>query len=185
MNLLVLGAVAALAFPAPDTGRIALELRGGGSVGEVRASAASDWIPGPAFRIGASFAATSFAELHAGWSRNAFGCSSGFCRDTDVRFTGSGLDFGGRLHASIVWAGAGLVYHALRSESVRDSDRSVAETDAALGWHAGAGLAIPVMRRIVIVPGIRYATYSAGFAGEPADAIGYLIGDVGLRINVW
>lgn len=179
----ILAAAAAFATPPADTTRFTVEVRGGAAIGHVAASHGNpDRVPGPAFRIAAAMAVTRFADLTAGYGSSGFGCRTGFCEGNTVRFTGAGFDAGARVHAGHVWAHAGVVRHVLRSRWRAQGGTGRAATEAALGWHAGAGVAVPVADRVQLTPGVRYIAYRAAHTGGPADAVGYLTGDVGVRV---
>jgi hypothetical protein len=204
MNLLLIGMLAAFASPAADTTRVSaaqhgvatgaaanperlpirVEARLGGSIGVVRAAEADDRLPGPAWHIGASYPVAHFAEVTGGYGHHSFRCESGFCQDRDVHFTGRGVDVGVRLHTAHLWAATGVIFHALDSRWTTDLGAHAHGAPGALGWHAGAGLAVPVTDRFRVVPGVRYANYQASFDGAPGAGVGYLTVDIGVSVRV-
>jgi hypothetical protein len=182
--VLAAGVLAGAHASAPaDSGRFALELRGGAAIGQVRAAAGpAERIPGPAWRVGGSYALARFLDASIGFGSSGFGCRTGFCQDNNVRFTGTGLDAGLRVHGGAAWARAGLVRHTLHSRADAQAGPITARSAPAVGWEAGAGVQLGLGRGVQLAPGVRYATYRAAFDGGPAEAVGYLTGDVGVRV---
>jgi hypothetical protein len=180
----VLSAVAAAvmaAAPAQAQLRVlGVEVRGGAAAGNY-AAAASDFelLPQPSFGATLSYAVTELVGVYAGYSRNSFGCETGFCAGRDVSFTSQGVDAGVRLSLPVVagpWVSAGIVSHSLDS----DSDGTLETSTSGLGFSAGAGVELRLGRRLSVTPGVRYVRYGA--AGD--DGVAMLVGDVGLRIRM-
>jgi hypothetical protein len=90
------------------------------------------------------------------------------------------LDAGVRVELPAnLWVRGGLVMHSLKGESSGGEESS----DAALGFGAGAGIAIRLGDRLSFTPGIGYERYNASTpAGD--HPVGLLTGDVGLRIHL-
>lgn len=179
--LLALSAAAVLAAPAQaQLEGLALEVRGGAAAGNY-ARAASDFelLPQPSFGAALSYAATGGVSVYAGYSRNRFGCETGFCADRDVTFTSQGLEAGVRLGLPVAagpWVSAGVVRHSLDAES----NGTLTADAGGVGFSAGAGAELRLGRRLSVTPGVRYVRY--GDAGD--DGVAMLVGDVGLRIRM-
>lgn len=180
-TLLALSAAAVLAAPAQaQLDRLSLEVRGGAAAGNY-ARAASDFelLPQPSFGAALAYAATDRVSVYAGYSRNSFGCQTGFCEDRDVTFTSHGIDAGVRLGLPVVagpWVSAGIVRHSLEA----DSNGTPTMNDSGVGFSAGAGAELRLGRRLSVTPGVRYVRYGA--AGD--DGVAMLVGDLGLRIRM-
>jgi hypothetical protein len=179
--LLALSAAAVLAAPAQAQLRnLAVEVRGGAAAGNY-ARAASDFelLPQPSFGATLSYAATEMIAVYAGYSRNSFGCETGFCDGRDVSFTSQGVDAGVRLSLPVVagpWVSAGIVSHSLEA----DANGTGAEDASGFGFSAGGGVELRLGRRLSVTPGVRYVRYGAA----DDDGVAMLVGDVGLRIRM-
>jgi opacity protein-like surface antigen len=192
MTSLLSGLLLGLAVLPADTGRAALadrihfELRAGVAVGEARVAASGrQWDPGAAWRIGASFAALPGLDLYAGYGRNGFGCSDGFCAGNDVTFASAGLDAGLRYQVGMGWLRAGVIRHALHSDWNNAEGAGSSSSDAATGWEAGAGIAFALAPRLQLTPGIRYSTFRAALTDATTrDAVGVLTTDIGIRYRL-
>ena len=61
------------------------------------------------------------------------------------------------------------------------------ESERALGFEVGAGVAVPLGRTLSFTPGVRYRSHDAEFEGYPEfgeEDISYFLADLGLRIAV-
>lgn len=181
--LSVVAAAVVTAAPAQAQLRgLAVEVRGGAAAGNY-AAAASDFelLPRPSFGAALSYAATDRVAVYAGYSRNSFGCETGFCAGRDVSFTSQGVEAGVRLSLPVVagpWVSAGIVSHSLEADS--DGPAAGADDASGVGFSAGGGVELRLGRRLSVTPGVRYVRYGAA----DDDGVAMLVGDVGLRIRM-
>ena len=139
--------------------RLAVELRGGVDL-------PTQEIGGEGLGTGFGFDATlryrfmPHLAAYAGWDWIRFSPDASFAgADMDIEETG--YVFGLRFEHPITgdsglaaWARAGGIYDHLEIENA-DGDM-IADSGHGLGWEAGAGLAVPVTRRLSVTPGVRY-----------------------------
>lgn len=159
-----------------------VEVRAGASAGNY-AGAASEFevLPRAAWGASVAYEAIDRLAVYVGYSRAGFGCRTGFCTGREVEFTSQGLDAGVRFALPVVpaagpWVSAGIVHRTLRTDAEGATD-----ADDASGWgfSAGAGVEVPLGRRLSVTPGVRYVRHGAG-----DDDAAMVVADVGLRIRM-
>jgi opacity protein-like surface antigen len=165
--------------------RLSLELRAGGALGEVRAARSTRRPPGTAWSAGAAIRLANEVEATLGYGSSSFGCTDGFCQGRDVRFTGAGADVGVRVSRRAAWIAGGLARHALLARwSTLHAGTGDERAEPAIGWYAGGGAAFEVRDGVLLTPGLRYHAYHTSFGADPADGVGYLTADVGVRVRL-
>lgn len=174
---LVLLALAATALPA--RAQLALEVRGGGTIGNhAPAAAGLETVVGPAWAVALEQRVLPLASLYLGYSRSSFGCEQGFCTDRDVSFTSHGLAAGARLHPrGLPWLRAGALYHGVETRAEGASE----SREAGPGFEVAAGFVIPLPGPASLLPGLAYRRHSS--RGDDASRPTSLLGaELALRI---
>lgn len=129
-------------------------------------------------------------SVYGGWDRYSFGIED----MEDVDAVDSGLQLGAQvsLPLSMItgvspFAFAGVVYNST-TLGFDDGTTSIeAESDDAVGYEVGAGLAFPFAPTLSLTPAVRYRTHSADFSvgGEEFDTtVSYISFDVGLKLGI-
>jgi hypothetical protein len=174
--LLVPAAALALAIPNAGYGQFAAELRAGGAIGNYAPAAAGlETVPGPALFAAVEYRSHPSASVYAGYSRAAFGCEDGLCREQDVSVVSSGFSGGVRVHLPArAWVRVGLAALALDIDADGESER----IDPAIGYELGAGFAIPISGRFAVLPGVIYRSTSGD------DRASVVVADVGLQFRM-
>lgn len=144
---------------APVAGqRLALEVKGGGAVGNYTAARSGlDVLPGPVFGAALEVWATPSVAGYVGFTRSSFGCEEGFCINRDVSYTTQGLTVGARWSPGLPWARAGLVFQGLDIEAREGGGTS----GPALGIELAGGAEITVGDRVGLRPGLAYVRHGA------------------------
>lgn len=161
LALATLGALAA-ASPAAAQ-RVAVELSGGGAVGNYTETGAGlDLVPGPAFGARVELWATPTLAGYAGFTRATFGCEEGICTGRDLSLTSQGLVAGAHWSPGIPWVRAGL---AVQTLTIRDPqvDESF---DPGLGFEAAAGVDLPLWGRFRVRPAVLWLRHASTELGE-------------------
>jgi hypothetical protein len=182
LALLPLLAAAALLAARPAAAQLTLEARAGFSVGNDEAAASRlEPRPRPAVSLGAEYAATRTLSVYAGVSRAAFGCEEGFCTDRDVSFSSTGADAGLRLHLPhLPWLRAGVLYHTLSTTTRAGPDPGESSSGQGFGYEVGAGVTIPLLRRVRLLPGLGYRTHSAA----SGDQVSIVSAEMGIAFRM-
>lgn len=169
----VSGLIAGLATAAPAGAQLALEIRGGASVGNhAPAAAGLEKIPGPALSALVEYTTGQWGGVYAGFARASFGCEDGFCAGDEVAVTTQGFGAGVRLTLPLrSWLRLGGLFHNTRVDTAEGEDR----TDPAPGYELGGGFAIPLTARFHLAPGVFYRTQ---FGDQRTTLLG---ADLGLR----
>lgn len=130
-------------------------------------------------------------SLYGGWDRYSFGVED--AEDFDA--VDSGLHLGGQISLPLSavtgvspFAFAGLLYNRT-TMGFEDGGVGVeVESDNALGYEVGAGLAFPFAPTLSLTPAVRYRSHSADFpgagAGDVETTVSYLSFDVGLKLGI-
>jgi hypothetical protein len=176
-GLFVLLAIGASALPAGA--QLALEVRGGGVVGNhAPAAAGLETVVGPAWAVALEQRVLPLASLYFGYSRSSFGCEQGFCTGREVTFTSQGLAAGARLHPrGLPWLRAGALYHGVdtRAEGASES------RDAGPGFELATGFVIPLPGSASLLPGLAYRRHSS--RGDDSSRPTSLLGaELALRV---
>lgn len=142
---------------------------------------------GPHLGAAASIHLLPALAVYGGYSQSWFSCPPCEARGLDDTVADSGFDFG--LEAALPlragggtpWLRAGGVLHTLAISGFG----GVVESDRALGFRAGAGVAFPLMGSLRVVPGVSYSSYSAGLdlgglRGRTVD-VNHFAAELGLR----
>lgn len=169
-------AVLLLLVPVPLRGQLAVELRGGGAVGNhVPAASGFEAIPGPSWSLSVLASPLPWASLYLGYSRSEFGCNRGFCTGQSARITSEGWGGGVRVHPlSWIWVGGGGRFLATAVEVSTGRGKA----DATIAYETGAGLSLPIVRGVRLTPGIVYRA-----AVSPEDRTALVAGEVGLSVG--
>lgn len=132
----------------------------------------------------AIFQVTPMLGLYAGYSTNRFEVEN--TEDREVNDAG----FHGGLMASFPmttglnpFVKGGVVYH--ETETVVNGEGQ-ANSDAELGFQAGAGVEIPLGRTLSFTPGVSYTRHSVEsqtILNAPDRDVSYVRADVGLRVR--
>ncbi len=138
------------------------------------------------YSLGASamFQLTPMVGLYGGYSTNRFEVEN--TENREVNDAG----FHGGLMASFPmttglnpFVKGGVVYH--ETETVVNGEGQ-ANTDAELGFQAGAGVEIPLGPTLSFTPAVSYTRHAVegqGILNTPDDNVSYVTADVGLRIR--
>jgi hypothetical protein len=169
----------------PRLPRLSLEVRAGGAIGEVRAARSTARPPGAAWGASAAIRVTPHVEATFGFGSSSFGCTDGFCEGRNVRFKGAGAEGGVRVSARRAWIAGGIARHALQARwSTLHAGTGAERAEPAVGWYAGGGAAFELREGVLLAPGLRYHAYHTSFGTDPADGVGYLTADVGVRVRL-
>lgn len=117
------------------------------------------------FGFEATFAYRVMPHLsaYAGWSWNKFSADNSFA-GTDMDFEETGYTFGFQLihplgETSLSYlVRAGGIYNHIEVENV--DGEIISDSGHGLGWQAEAGLVIPIIDRINLLPSLRYRSLS-------------------------
>jgi hypothetical protein len=180
--LLPLLAAVALLAARPAAAQFTLEARAGFSVGNDEAAASRlEPRPRPAVSLGAEYAATRLLSVYAGVSRAAFGCEEGFCTRRDVSFASTGAEAGVRLHPPrLPWLRAGVLYHTLTATTRAGPAPGESAAGRGFGYEVGAGVTVPVLRRVRLLPGLSYRTHSAA----SGDHVSLVTAELGIALRM-
>jgi hypothetical protein len=77
----------------------------------------------------------------------------------------------------VPWVGTGLVLHNLDLEGTNATGG-----DSQLGWEVGGGLAIGILPRVRLTPGVGYRQFSSRFLHGDRERIGSLTAGIGLNV---
>ncbi|HEX6368347.1 MAG TPA: hypothetical protein VF006_05410 [Longimicrobium sp.] len=177
---LALACAAAGPLTAQRTGVIPLsvEARGGIAIpaGDFRNAAEA----GPAGEVSATWHALPLIGFYAAYQRNRFPYDGTGTRET---LTDAGFAVGVRVAVPTLlipadpWIRAGMVAHQLDGRSLTE--------DAKRAWEAGAGLAFPLARGLVLTPGVLWTRYPHGSGAADGERlrVRHLRADVGLRLR--
>jgi hypothetical protein len=182
MRRSLLCAAAAVLAAAPGAhAQLSLEVRGGASAGSYAATQAGfQGIAGPSFGATAGYGLTPRLELFAGYSRDQFGCTDGFCSSVEPTFTRAGAEAGVRVQLPLrLWARGGVGLQSLGVEG-GTMDRT---SGTSVGVRLGAGAGIPLGPRLSVTPGVEYSRFTTDLDGG-GDGVGVVAGTVGLRIRL-
>ena len=163
--------------PLAANAQLAVELRGGGTVGNHGPAASGlETIPGPSLSATSLARATSWLTVYGSLMRVGFGCEEGFCtgRSVDIRSTG----WGGGLRltpGAIPWVQAGI----LRLATDVDAEEANEVGSPELSVEAAAGLSFPAFGAIHVVPAV---IYRAGLDAHRRTTT--VTGELGVRIAV-
>jgi hypothetical protein len=174
-------ALAALCVATPAAAQLALEVRGGGAVGNASQSLSGlDIAPRPTFGVGLSLKAPSPVSVYAAFNRAAFGCVEGLCRDRQVTFISQGVAAGARLeHGRLPFVQAGVLYHRLQTRADTGDDPGA----AGLGYELGGGYAFPVGHRLEVLTSLAYRRHDARSGGVDGYAA-LVTGELGARYRL-
>jgi hypothetical protein len=180
-SIVLMLAGATLAAAVPATAQVALEVRGGGAVGNATPSGGGlGSEPQPVLGVGAEVGVRGPFSLYAGYSRAAFGCERGFCTGQGVTFTSHGLAAGVRLHpGDMAWLRAGVLYHDLQTRSDAGSEAG----GASPGYEVGGGLTFRLSQRLRVLPGVMYRRHDASSGGVDGHAA-VLSGEVAVQYRL-
>jgi opacity protein-like surface antigen len=217
-KLLMLAAALVVAAPAAEaqTSPFSLEVRGRaafptGDFGEEQDGAGIE--TGWGGNIEGIFQATPVLGVYAGYGYTRFPTDLGQIElitdeDVSVDVTDKGLDAGVRATLPLtlgngggVFVRGGVVYHQLGVELSDDLeelleelgeglfDPDELESEWSLGWQLGAGVLVPLGRRLSATVGATYTRYEPQFEEQggvtiEADDVTYFSAEVGLQIRL-
>jgi hypothetical protein len=183
--LLLLLLTIALAGNRPAAAQIAIEVRGGASIGNDRAAASRlERLPGLALSIGAEYPVTRRVSAYAGLSRTGFGCEEGFCTGRQVSFESSGAELGVGLRLPhLPWLRAGMIYHELTTKVEAGADPGSYSSGHGAGYEVGTGFTIPITRRLRVLPGVGYRTHAAATGGA-SDRVSIVAAEIGVSYRM-
>lgn len=157
---------------------IALEVRFGGGIptGDL-----ANRSPGPEAEFGASLAGvvavslSSRIALFGGYGRTDFACGRCAEQGLDDRVVDEGAEAGvqltlpGPFGRAESWLRAGGVYRQIRFGGTQGDLAS----EPAVGLQVGGGVALPILPRIWITPGVHFRAFSAelDLGGLPSESI--------------
>jgi hypothetical protein len=172
---ILLGA-ALLAAASPAHGQVAVELRGGGAIGNhVPAAAGLGTQPGPSISGALEYGVRPDLSVYGTYTRASFGCEDGFCAGRDVTMTSSGVGAGVRFHpGKLPWVRAGLL---LAGTNV-DTSTGSSSVDPSLGFELGGGISVPAADRVEIVSGL---AMRSGAGDERTTVLNF---EVGVRVRL-
>jgi opacity protein-like surface antigen len=161
--------------------QLSLEVRGGLAAGSYEATGAGfQGVAGPSFGATLGFGLTRRVEAFAGYARDAFGCSEGFCQGVEPTFTRAGAEAGVRVQLPArVWVRGGVGLQSLSVSGGLD-DRG---SGTSAGVRLGAGAGVPLGPRLTLTPGVEYSRFSTDLNGGDS-AVGVVAGTVGLRFRL-
>lgn len=115
--------------------------------------------------------------LYGGYSRTTFDLDG----TDDARAVASGFSVGLTRGFAVdreftPWVGVGLLLHGLEVEGAAGGG------DSRLGFEVGGGLAIGVLPRVRLTPGIGYRQFGSEFLGAERETIQYLTAGIGLNV---
>lgn len=185
LALLSLLALPTLLLARPAAAQLTLVASGGFSVGNDEA-AASRLEPRPqaAFSLGAEYPVTRVLSAYAGVSRAAFRCREGFCTDREVSFASAGADAGLRLHLPrLPWLRAGVLYHTLTTTTHAGPAPGEFSSGKGFGYEVGAGITLPLLPRVRLLPGLDYRSHSAASDGS-SDHVSIVAAELGIAFRM-
>lgn len=191
---LVLSAVLATTASAQSTLPITIEVRGGAAVptGDFDDGAGIGWGLGATAR----YAVTPNVDLYAGFDHFEFGTDEEL-DDEEIEFgiADNGLRAGARFSFQTLgsvqpWLEGGLLFNR-STVSFGDGTTTIdVDSEWALGFEAGAGIAVPLSPRISLTPGVRYRMHEAKFEIEDVEEgpqsidVTYFAIDLGVNIRL-
>jgi hypothetical protein len=118
--------------------------------------------------------------IYGGYSRTTFDLDvPGNARAVDSGFSvGLTTAIPGFGPAIMPYLGAGLLFHDLELENVI----TPVTADGQLGFEVGGGLAIALLPRVRLTPGVGFRRYQAQFIGNQRETISYFTGGLGLNL---
>lgn len=164
-------------------GRIAVEVRGGMSVGNHSESAAKlDVVPKPSFDAVLKVEVIPTVSVFGGFYRTTFGCEEGFCTDRDITIVGNHGAFGAQWVPDLgvalgPWLRAGLLVGTTRAGTLG------ADPETGFGYDIAAGLRLG-FGRVSALPGVSYRYMQANKPASTAYAVA-LSGHLGIAIELW
>lgn len=199
--ILVVTAVLMCGGPAGAQGVLpfAVEVRGGGAM------PTGDWNEEEAIDNGVGFGANiqvsvaPMLSIYGGWERYAFPLDTEEDPDfegVEADATDSGFRLGGQITVPLSGlAGAspfvfgGLTYGKMEVEASDGSSSISFESDGAVGFEVGGGVAISVAPMLSLTPAVRYRSHSAEFdafqdLGGEETTVSYVSLDVGLKLGI-
>lgn len=191
---LVLSAVLATTASAQGTLPITIEVRGGAAIptGDFDDGAGTGWGLGATVR----YAVTPNVDLFAGFDRFEFGTDEELDdEDIDFGISDSGVRAGARFSFQTLgsvqpWLEGGLLFNR-STVSIGDGTTSIdVNSEWALGFEAGAGIAVPLSPRVSLTPGVRYRVHEAEFEldeveeGPQSIDVTYFAIDLGVNIRL-
>lgn len=126
---------------------------------------------------------------YAGWSWNKFDADNSFL-GSNVDFEETGYTLGLQFIHPIAKSNinylvrAGAVYNHIETEN--SNGKLINDTGHGWGWQAGAGIAVPLGKRLMLTPELRYRSLSRDINDNgkvtPVD-LNYISGGIGLRFS--
>lgn len=183
-----LGFAGAATAQTGPTSPFSIEVRGGAAIPQGDLKDEGDAKTGYTFGANATFQATPMLGIYAGWSRNSFGIEDA----DDASFVDQGFDagvklsFGGGTLPVSPFVRAGAVFHKISAEGSEGGVDVEIESDNAIGFDVGAGVAIPLGPRMSFTPAVSYSKFSTGDDEDVfADVdVGGIRLDVGLNFRI-
>jgi hypothetical protein len=145
-------------------GPLALELRGGGSIGSFGPTGAGlHGAPGYTVGLVLDWRILSRLAAYTGVNHGSLACDTGLCRDVEASFRTTGWGLGLRGHLDVTgrpWIRLGVGWQRLRTEWPGEGGEQRQRSESGLGLEAGAGAYIPIMRSLSLTPGVTVVRWS-------------------------
>lgn len=174
---------------APST-PLSIEIRGGAALpmGDLSDDDEGGAETGYTFGANATFQATPMLGIYAGWTRSSFGVED--AEDVSIRDQGfeAGVKamFGGGTMPVSPFVKGGVLFHTLSVAGEGEGVEAEVESDNAIGFEVGGGVAIPLGQRMSVTPALTYSKFSTDeedeFFGE-VNVSGLRL-DIGLNFRI-
>jgi opacity protein-like surface antigen len=173
----------------------AVEVRGGYGFPTGEWTEDSDAENGSGFGLNAQVRVAPLTSLYAGWERYSFDVGRG---DPDIvavegHTTDSEVRFGAQvtLPLSAVTGLSPFAFAGLTYTRVKTGTSVILKSAGALGYEAGAGVAVPIVPTLSLTPAVRYRSHRAefvdnlqlGFEGEETTISYWSLG-IGLKLGI-